>query len=548
MYTLYRFCVCGFIAACGMTPHHVYAQFGGVTNLLRGLQSNAVCQQLKEWVSSVPGAAGSRRPEDLAALLDDARATKALGKPYDRLTVNDLRDLQNSLRDCQREGNFTPAQAQTLQYLLNTSIHPTLSRQLNESRLQRARYAALMADLDTLQPTQDDARKLNTIEAELNTLSKTATPADKEAAAAKVSATRGRIAGHVQRERVSKALTEAQGREGLATLANLHDELGRAGLDAQHAQALQAEVVQRMSDIAAPLVQEERDHAAAIGDGLAGLERGVQFLAAFDARYQRAMRQVPDLDGIRRDVMQRRAAMLPALEPALIAEIRKSASEAQVNETLNRYLTATERQGVGRTIAGAAQERMAALRRKGENDRVFGAADDTTSAAPKAAAAASSPKTGRAFLADAAELRKYNEGRLIKAIYEGDTSGLPSDAAYVRSYLLQHARVFADPCRFFTLADIREFERIAMREQLPASQAQSGQMMAQSLKAMAEMMRNPGRMADAAAAEQKRQDAPELADKDLEVLIENYGACDSPVMKRYAKNVGSYLKTPSRSR
>jgi hypothetical protein len=73
-------------------------------------------------------------------------------------------------------------------------------------------------------------------------------------------------------------------------------------------------------------------------------------------------------------------------------------------------------------------------------------------------------------------------------------------------------------------------------------------MMAQSLKAMAEMMRNPGRMADAAAAEQKRQDAPELADKDLEVLIENYGACDSPVMKRYAKNVGSYLKSPGRSR
>ncbi|MGZ5147107.1 MAG: hypothetical protein ACXWCY_28100 [Burkholderiales bacterium] len=137
---------------------------------------------------------------------------------------------------------------------------------------------------------------------------------------------------------------------------------------------------------------------------------------------------------------------------------------------------------------------------------------------------------------------------MIKAIYDGNLSDLPSDKVFVRSYLLQHARVFADPCKIFTLAEIREFEQIAMREQMPRSQAEVGQQMVQALKAFAVMRDNPSRMVDAAAAEQKRQDAEQFADKDLEALVERYGACDSPIMKQYAKNVGSYLRNAGRSR
>ncbi|MDB5927734.1 MAG: hypothetical protein JWN13_6670 [Betaproteobacteria bacterium] len=529
-------------------PSPVNAQFGGIQNFFRGLQSSTSCSQMKQWVSSVPNAAGSQRQEDLLPLLDDSRFVKVFGKPYEQMTVGDFRDVQNGIRECQRTGSFTPGEAQAVQYLLNPSIHPTLSRQVVAARTQRAQYESLLAELDQLQPTDVDVRKLTSIQEQLNASMRSATPDERRAVAAKVDATRERIVGPLERERVSKRLAEAQGSDGLASLGNLYDELGKSALSAQEVESLKQQIARRMSELAAPVIQEERQTASTIGGGLTGLERGVQFLNSFEARYQRTARGLTELESVRREVLDQRAGMLPGLEPALIAEVRKASSAAQVNEVLSRYLTTSERQGSQRNVVAAAQERSVALQRKTENDRVFGSKSDTSSASTQATAAAAPSRTGRAFLSDPNELRKYNEGRLIKAIYDGNLSSLPSDKVFVRSYLLQHARVFADPCRIFTLADIREFEQIAMREQMPRSQAEVGQQMLQSLKAFAAMRDNPSRMVDAAAVEQKRQDAEQFADKDLEALVESYGACDSPIMKQYAKNVGSYLRNAGRGR
>jgi hypothetical protein len=528
-------------------PDQTHAQFGSIQNFVRGLQASTICPQLKQWVSSVPNAAGSRRQEDLLPLLEDSRFVKVFGKPYEQLTVGDFREFQNGIRECQRTGSFTPGEAQTVQYLLNPSMHPTLGRQLAEARAQRAQYDSLLAELDQLQPTEADVRKLASIQGQLNATLRSATPEERRAVAAKVDATRERIAAPAERERVSKVLTEAQGREGLASLGNAYDELGKSALSAQEIESLKQQIVRRMNELAAPLIQEERQTASAIGAGLAGLERGVQFLNGFEARYQRPARVLPDLEAVRREVLDRRAGMLPGLEAALIAEVRKASSEAQVKEVLSRYLTASERQ-TQRNVVSAAQERSIALQGKTENDRVFGSKSDTSNVSAQAAPSAPGSRTGRPFLSDPNELRKYNEARLIKAIYDGNLSGLPSDKIFVRAYLLQHARVFADPCKIFTLAEIREFEQIAMREQMPRSQTEIGQQALQALKSFAAMRDNPSRMVDAAAAEQKRQDAGQLADKDLEVLVESYGACNSPIMKQYAKNVGSYLRNAGRGR
>src|SRR5260370_1359703 len=110
-----------------LMPNPVNAQFGGIQNFFRGLQSSTSCSQMKQWVSSVPNAAGSQRQEDLLPLLDDSRFVKVFGKPYEQMTVGDFRDVQNGIRECQRTGSFTSGEAQAVQYLLNPSIHPTLS-------------------------------------------------------------------------------------------------------------------------------------------------------------------------------------------------------------------------------------------------------------------------------------------------------------------------------------------------------------------------------------------------------------------------------------
>jgi hypothetical protein len=63
-----------------------------------------------------------------------------------------------------------------------------------------------------------------------------------------------------------------------------------------------------------------------------------------------------------------------------------------------------------------------------------------------------------------------------------------------------------------------------------------------------DVMQNPNRLVDIAESHQRIEDAPQMADKDMEVMIEKYGACDSPYMKRYARHLASYLRNGSSER
>jgi uncharacterized protein YdbL (DUF1318 family) len=509
---------------------------------IQGIQAGALCSKMKDWVAAVPAAAGSRRIEDLMPLLEDARFEPVFGRRYEQLTMADFKEIQAGQQQCMRSGTFTPGEAQTIQYLLNPSTHTTLSRQLATARAQRAQHSALLAELDQLQPREADVARLNAIQAQLNTLLQSASADERRIATARVDETRHRIVGPLAAQRIEKALNEAQGRDGLVQLANAQDELGRAGvLSPSQVSSLRQRIAARMDELAAPVIAEERANAAAIGSGLPGLEAGVAFLNAFDSRYSRVTSALPELGAIRKNVVDRRESMLPGLQDALLAEVRKATNEAQVGQILNRYLTPSERQGSQRALVAAAQERRASLQRTAENDRIFGVkpeADDARAQSARKSAQAGKP--GRPVLSDPAEMRKYNEPRLVKAIYEGDLGGIPKDSVFVRNYLVTQARSFQEVCKWFTLAEIREFETAGLREQTPM------RVLGDALTLLREMQTDSRRGADIAAAHQKRDDAPDLADADLVVLVEHYGKCESAILRQYARNLGSYLKNAGR--
>ena len=519
----------------------------------RQLADADACAKLKSWLASAPAAAGARRAEDWMPLLEDERFSRAFGKTYDRLTIADFRELQTAQQACQRTGALTPAEAQTAQTLLNPSLQPQLSVQLAATRARRGEREALLAELDGLPATDSGLQRLDAIAAKL-AQQQGVSAEDGRAAQLRLDAARTRVALPVHTARIQRLAAEARGADGIAALAAAADDLNRAGLGAQ-ADPLKKQASDRIDELAEPLLREERAAVGTWPTGLPGLEKGVPYLNGFTARYQKAIAAVPPLARFRAELLAQRASAITAATPELSSELQKARSEAEVGTVLARYLLDEERQQAGRALTRVAAERVASLRQAGENQRVFASAAEPAGGANSASPTGTVPHPNDAkdakdtrsakdskVLADASELRKYEAGTIVHAIYHADLAGLRDDTLFTRKYLIAQAGHLGENCDTFKVTEVRAYETRLQQQVVTAAQQNMGQILRNSLNLYVQAQKNPSTIVDAGAAQQRIEDAPEFAVRDVERLAKTYGGCDSAVIGRYTRNLRSYLE------
>lgn len=347
-----------------------------VQRVIEQASSGQGCDRLKQWAGALPPAAAPGRPDDLLRYVDDGVFHAHFGKTYDQLTIDDFRSAQTAQRECQRQGVFTPAEQRVVATVWNQHTHARLAQQLVAARGQRSQAVALGQELDRLQPTEADYRRIDAIKSSADSLSRSLPAGERSFLAQKIDQARARIGPPVEQQRVSQAIASAQGSTGLAALAKLHSELGRAALGPAGAEPLRAQLRTRIAELEPEVVAAERATSPlSVGSaaGLPTLEQGKIWLAGFNQRYQPVLAVSPALAALRQEVIAQRRAQIVASEAQLASQLRSAAGPGEVSSMLARYLTSEEQsEGAGRVLKAIADERAGEMQKVARNESVFG--------------------------------------------------------------------------------------------------------------------------------------------------------------------------------
>lgn len=335
------------------------------------------CERLKRWVSSVAAPAAVRGADPWLPYVEDTLFSGHFGKTYDQLTADDFRNVQQAQGECRRQALFTPTEAQVVATIWSPSTQPRLTQQLVAMRSQRNELAALSKELDALQATEADYRRIDSIKARGDALGQSMSADEQRAFAQRVDQTRERVGVAVEQQRVDAAIASASGVQGIMQLASLHDELTRSRLGSQHTEPLRARLREQVVSLSAAVAASERAAApssmATSVPTLETLESSRRWSAEFLGRYQKVFALAAPLDELRREVLAQRSAAISRLQEPLLAQVNAARTPQDVSATLTRYLLDEEqRDGAARAIKIAADERSAALQRVARNESVFG--------------------------------------------------------------------------------------------------------------------------------------------------------------------------------
>ncbi len=404
-----RSCLLTVAAACATWPSWCGAQGIDFGRVLRGVPlpqearraqrmgqeslAAAECDRLKQWVSSVPPSpAPTRQPSQLLVYVEDQLFSQHFGKTYDQLLIDDFRRVQQVQATCHRQGLFTPAEQQVVATIWNASMQPRLAQQLIARRGQVEGLAAVRSEVERLQPTETDYRRLDELRSRGESLARSMSADDQRSFQQLIEQTRERVGVPVEQQRVQAAISAASGSDGIAQLAKAHDDLARARLPAQHTEPLRTQLQAEIDRLASAAVASER--AAMPGEAaspLESLEASKRWSADFTRRYQSALRLAPSLDELRREVVAARAPVIASVQDRIVSQVDAARSTQEVSEVVSRYLLDEEARGTaGSAIKRRADERIAALQRSAKNEAVFGRQPEETGASASSLSAASS--------------------------------------------------------------------------------------------------------------------------------------------------------------
>ena len=144
-------------------------------------------------------------------------------------------------------------------------------------------------------------------------------------------------------------------------------------------------------------------------------------------------------------------------------------------------------------------------------------------------------------MTDANELKKYEAGAIVRAVYHADMTGLKEDTLFTRKYLIAQAGHLGGNCDSFKASEVRAYETTLQRQVATAVQQNTGELLRQTLNLYVQAQRNMAAVVDAGAAQQRIEDAPTFAVSDIERLAKTYGGCDSAVIVRYTRNLRAVL-------
>ena len=263
-------------------------------------------------------------------------------------------------------------------------------------RSQRSELAALSKELDALQPTEADYRRIDSIKARGDALVRSMSADEQRAFAQRVDSARERVGVAVEQQRVDAAIASASGVQGIMQLAGLHDELTRSRLGSQHTEPLRARLREQVISLSTAVAASERAAAPSLQTpSLEALESSRRWSAEFMSRYQKVFALAAPLDELRREVLAQRSAAISRLQESFLAQVNAARTPQEVSATLTRYLLDEEQRDAARAIKIAADERSAALQRVARNESVFGPQAASVQPAPPSASPNVHPAVAR---------------------------------------------------------------------------------------------------------------------------------------------------------
>lgn len=393
-------------------------QAGGTarrTQVMNERQEREVtCAKLTEWLSdidSVPPEVQQRRfgggtGASTAAmqipyeswLLQDDRFVSFYGKPFDAVGADEMQRLQ-------RGGNCpSPRNARGQAVIDNMFLyrsfdpryHPRYADGVKAIRAAHAEVRTALAQLRALKPDDEGLRRYRELAAPSERLSAFLGEEPRSGYRQALQVAYQQVAQPVLASRSREAIAQAKGYDGLLALSQLQGEIGRDAASSRTAAGSAGEQLRaKQAAIARELVAQERARVDALGQGLVGLERGVQWHQDYRARYEKLTGSAPELREMLAHFEQRRGVLLEAAQPELSSRITQARSDRELDELTARYLPLDSDK---RSVAGTALlTRVAESRDELHKRGVLGgrevAAADARAPAAAAQPAAAPPKT-----------------------------------------------------------------------------------------------------------------------------------------------------------
>jgi hypothetical protein len=345
------------------------------------------CERLSEWLrkhDGMPPEVLRRRFEagavsmetEVAAIpyeawvMQDVRLQALLGKTFDALAPAELEGHARDSQSCpQAVATAGAARHLAPPGVFYTAAHASQYGRVVEGvrRIREGRQQALAArdELPSLAATDAGLARLLALQATLRKSGAYFAAEERAGLDAALADARTRVASPVAAARVSRALAQARGFEGLQALVQLERELQQGSLGARPGEAAPAwfgELKAGQSRIVGELTAAERARVDALGDGLDGLERGVAWYREFESRLRIYVREMPEVFSLAEHFSARRTALFDRVRPELTARIAAAASEAELEQLRARYWPlAFDSTSGARMLAGAADRRRAEL-------------------------------------------------------------------------------------------------------------------------------------------------------------------------------------------
>ena len=485
-------------------------------NMLRNAlnPANAQCRSLLEWVRTPqpPGTAdaaaaaaptpGRRMPAvpiggavdaRTSFLLSDEVFAKRFGKTYEQLTLQDFRTFQQqTARFCMQNGEFTPAEWQTVQSLWNehqqARIVQALQARRNQQEAAQREAAGARAELEQLASELGHGTaqtltlaRLQAIRERGRTLSPRAGAEAQQAFDAAWQRSAPGLVPELLRQRAQEAVAQARGPEQLPQLSRLREGLAQQGaslgvpLPADDP-ALQA-LERRERELAVAAAAAERRQIDGLPDGLPGLEAGVQWQQRFQATWSGG-RLVPELAAVQEDFRQRREGVLQRSAPVLVRAVQQATTIAEAQGSVGRYTLPSEASLASvQAMRNAVDERIRLIERNDALGRATAAGPAQAVAAapagggnaPRAAVPAAAPVAASTGPGEPSEEVMYdlvrqkfeNAAARVKGLYDqcqgGGNGGNPVNAMMCLGFNLQKGvtgGAAAQPTRIIKFAKI----------------------------------------------------------------------------------------------
>lgn len=140
----------------------------------------------------------------------------------------------------------------------------------------------------------------------------------------------------------------------------------------------------------------------------------------------------------------------------------------------------------------------------------------------------------------------YEDVNMIRAIYFGDQSAMTKGSVYRFNYAISQATFLSRECKSFKLSELDAIRTAWLRSTLPSTTEegvkQGYRHIGGMFAAIAQVIRNPQSAVDLAAGSVHQEAAASTyGEKDIYTFGMANGGCGAAPLKRYAKNLRSYL-------